>query len=181
MNSLFVNLQKIINSILSKYLRFIVMKNICQYINLWLNFHIHRSFDECLKPIFVLENWIFLEDKVLIGGGIDDGFAGLVTHATRGVDDDGGGLVVGGEGVHLLDPPLLWWRGDGWGGGVWRGGRRSQRANHIFSVLTVKQLQRIFLHFGIWTRIFSHSMYHLERKVTTFNSVAIMFSMVWME
>ena len=50
MNSLFVNLQKIINSILSKYLRFIVKKNICQYIYLWLNLYIYRSFDECLKP-----------------------------------------------------------------------------------------------------------------------------------
>ena len=171
MNSLFVNLQRIINSILSKYLRFIVKKNICQYIYLWLKFFVLIEVLSvwCLRllqfAIFFYENWIFLEDKVLIGGGIDHGLARWAAHVVG---------LVGGEGGHLLDPALLWGWGYG-GGGVRRGGRRSQRANHIFPVLPVKHLKRMFLHFGGQIK----STFADIR--TTFNSVAIIVSMVWME
>ena len=74
-------------------------------------FDSHRSFDECLRPLEIAasrELNLFLEDKVLIGGGVDDRLAGQVA-AVEVVGNQGG---LGEESDHLLHlQPSLFRRG----------------------------------------------------------------------
>ena len=66
----------------------------------------YRSIWNCLNTASrYLGDVIFLEDKVLIGDGVDHGFAWWTTmiSSVGVVDDDWGGLVVDGEGGHHLN------------------------------------------------------------------------------
>ena len=156
---------------LPKYLRFKVKKNIYLWMKNLILIEVLMSVWDRLK-LQLHENWIFfLEDKVLIGGGGNDRLAGQVA-AVEVVGNQGG---LGEEGDHLLHlQPSLFRRGRN-GRGWIRGSRwRSQRADHVLPILSIEQLQR--------TKIYICDII-IRKKLTiiTFSSVAIMFSMVWME